>query len=447
MNTRLPKIGVAGLARTTFDIPLAEEMFSKTWKNLEALNATVVGNKELLCDAEAVETAIKDLKAQSPDMLLIVQVTFTDAVMTVELAKQLNIPVLIWSFPEEREGDRLRLNSFCGLNLAAHALGKAEINFEFTHQAPDSKVATNQVIKLARAAAAVNKISESRLLVIGEHPDGFDTCEYDAEDLKKWCGVEVDRKELMEFLNEVPSIPDSDMMAVHEKLDKEVVNLGDMEEEPLKLSLKVFLNLQKTAQENNYNGLAVRCWPEFFTELGCAACGAMSMMNESKIPCACEADLYGVLTSLMMQILSDSPVFLSDLVDIKFEDNTGVFWHCGLAPLSMADPDKEVRAQIHTNRKKPFLYEFTLKPGRITFARISQSENKKKLIIGTGEVISAPMAFTGTSGVVRFDSPADEVLKGVITKKLEHHFSLAYGDYREELQTIAKMLNIPVETI
>lgn len=324
---------------------------------------------------------------------------------------------------------------------------KRGIEIEYTYQPADSPSAVNKIFGFARAALTVQQISESRLLVIGQHPDGFDTCVYDKADLKNWCGVEVDQTDLMTFLEQVPSIPDEEMMEVHRQLNSQVVNLAEMEEDPLKLSLKVYLSLKRTAIDSQYDGLAVRCWPEFFTELGCAACGAMSMMNEDRIPCACEADLYGVLTSLMLQILSDSPVFLSDLVDIDTEDNTGVFWHCGLAPLSMADPDKEVRAQIHTNRKKPFLYEFTLKPGRITFARISQSQHERKIIIGAGEVIAAPMSFTGTSGVVRFDSLAADVLDAVINQKLEHHFSLVYGDYRAELIAVAKMLKVPVELI
>ncbi len=167
------------------------------------------------------------------------------------------------------------------------------------------------------------------------------------------------------------------------------------------------------------------------------------MMNEDKTPCACEADLYGVMTSLVLQRLSDSPIFLSDLVDINVDDNSGVFWHCGLAPLSMANPDKEIRAQIHTNRKKPFLYEFTLKPGKITYARISQSQNEKKLIFGTGKIIDAPMSYTGTSGVVKFKTSASNVLDFIMNEKLEHHFSLVYGDYREQLIYLARLLDIP----
>jgi hypothetical protein len=42
-------------------------------------------------------------------------------------------------------------------------------------------------------------------------------------------------------------------------------------------------------------------------------------------------------------------------------------------------------------------------------------------------------AFTGTSGVVRFESPAGEVLGRVIDSGLEHHMALAYGDHVEAL--------------
>lgn len=443
MESGSPKIGVVGLARTTFDIPFAEEMAEKAWKTLQSLNLETIGDKELLCDGEAVNKAIRQLDQQKPDALLIIQVTFTDAVMTVELAKALGVPTLIWSFPESREGGRLRLNSLCGSNLAAHALGKAGISFDYLHRQPDSREALQKIESFARAAMTVNRLSKAKLLVIGDHPDGFDTCEYDATELKKWCGVNVQKADLMDFLGKVSTAPDQAAEEIHARVDKQVVNLAEMEKEPLMKSFKVYHSLKQIAAEKQVDGLAVRCWPEFFTELGCAACGPMSMMNEDRIPAACEADLFGSLTSLMLQTLGDSTVFLSDLVDINLEDGTGVFWHCGLAPLSMADPDKEVRAQIHTNRKKPFLYEFTLKPGRVTFVRISQSQNQKKMIVGTGEMTSAPMAFTGTSGVIRFDVSAQKVLDFIMKEKLEHHFSLVYGDFKMELQQIAGLLDIP----
>ena len=92
----------------------------------------------------------------------------------------------------------------------------------------------------------------------------------------------------------------------------------------------------------------------------------------------------------------------------------------------------------------PLLYEFTLKPGRVTFARLSQARGKVQLVISAGEMLRRDMAFTGTSGVVKFDCEARQLLPKVIRSGLEHHMGLVYGDLQEELRASAAALNIPV---
>src|SRR5690606_12564449 len=66
------------------------------------------------------------------------QVTFTDASMAVEIANGFDLPLAIWAIPEPRVGGRLRLNSFCGLNLAAHALGLNGREFGTLYADPDA---------------------------------------------------------------------------------------------------------------------------------------------------------------------------------------------------------------------------------------------------------------------------------------------------------------------
>jgi len=60
------------------------------------------------------------------------------------------------------------------------------------------------------------------------------------------------------------------------------------------------------------------------------------------------------------------------------------------------------------------LYEFTLKPGRVTFFRLSQAYGVPKVVIAGGEMLRSEMAFTGTSGVVRFDHAAGQVLDACV---------------------------------
>ena len=147
--------------------------------------------------------------------------------------------------------------------------------------------------------------------------------------------------------------------------------------------------------------------------------------------------------------LSAQPVFITDLVSIEAASDSAVLWHCGLAPVSMADPQREILGTVHSNRKLPLLFEFPLKPGRVTLARLHRTALDNgtagyQLVIGGGEMMRAPKSFTGTSGVLRFDRPATEVLDTILRMGLEHHVSIVYGDYRAELRSFARLVGLEV---
>ena len=59
-------------------------------------------------------------------------------------------------------------------------------------------------------------------------------------------------------------------------------------------------------------------------------------------------------------------------------------------------------------------------------------------------MLKASKSFSGTSGVIRFDRPASEVLETVMKEGLEHHYGIAYGDLRHPLKLLAQQLDLPV---
>ena len=215
----------------------------------------------------------------------------------------------------------------------------------------------------------------------------------------------------------------------------------------------------------------------------------MSLLTDGLTPCSCEADVNGTITQLILQWMSGEQAFGTDVVGFDLAANNAVVWHCGQAPLSMADPEFQPRGAIHSNRKLPMLMEFPLKPGRVTIARLTEAKRSASasslraesgmtlagrseaisdkqgnassrtpllamtqerahgeytLVVGAGEMLAAPMSFTGTSGVLRFDRPAGDVLATIMDEGLDHHISLTYGDYVADLLALAKLLELPV---
>lgn len=457
------RVGLLPLGRPTFDVPFAEENLAAMLAALDRAGIETVGPRSLLFDADATRAAIAALKGETIDRLLVLQVTFTDAGMVAEAANAFAKPLALWSIPEPRAGGRLRLNSFCGLNLAAHALGLADRAFGYLHAGPDASgigAALTDLLSGARQAvpvgmraatgddpagvAAAQAIRGARIARIGRHPDGFPTCAYDKHAIAALAGATVDELDLSDLFARAGAISSEALAETRAAASVDLVGLDAVDQQQLDRSLRLKPAIDALRAEGRYDAFAIRCWPETFTEYGGAVCGPVSMMGEARVPCACEADVYGALTTLLLQSIADAPAFLTDLVDLDAEDDTGVVWHCGQAPVSMADPDAVARATIHTNRKMPLLYEFPLKPGRVTFFRISQARGRPVAIIGGGEVLKRPMAFTGTSGVVRFDTPATHLLDRIMGAALEHHMALAYGDHRNALDAAARSLGLPV---
>ena len=457
------KIGILALGRPTFDVQYAKERLTVSLNYLSSTNHNILGSCELLLDEQDALNEINKFKNEDLDFIIIIQVTFTDSSTLLKIASCLEKPIGIWAFPEPRQSGRLRLNAFCGLNLASHTLGLNNIPFSWIYENPEKikeakfeilinsknskrpeKILAIPSLGSKKAKSIKKKIHNLKIGKIGSHPDGFDTCKYNQKKLMGLCGIKVDEIDIDTFLNNSRNVKSEEIEPTLNKLKKTISCIKEVNQKELILSLKLENSLKKLQEEGAYNAFALRCWPEMFTKYGGAICAPASISTENKVPCACEADVYGAVTQLILQEVSGQPVFLTDIVDIDVDDDTGVFWHCGQAPISMCNPKIKPTATIHSNRKMPLLFEFPLKEGIVTMMRISQSFGEQKMVLSKGKMIDRPLPFTGTSGVINFDNDTKEVLNNIISYGLEHHIAITYGDHIELLSELASELKLPI---
>ena len=446
------RIAFVPLLRATFDVELAKAMIDTVREQLVVAGFDLDLVIEPVSDLDTAAQIAKDLHNEIYDLMVILQATFADSSMVTTLAETATAPVFLWALPEPWTGGRLRLNSLCGINLAAHALTLRNIKYGYGYGLPDDGEVINKIRSSAQVGALLRKLQSTKFGVVGEHPDGMDSCHLDQVALNKKFGVTVESIPLEVLFTRTRGIKDEQIFHIRQGLDEKLANLGDLDPQAVNGTLKVYAALNDIASENGWHGLAVRCWPEFFTELGCAACGAMSMLSDGfrqqmPVPCSCEADINGTLTQFILQTLSGKPAFGTDIVGVDQAANQIALWHCGLAPLSMADPAEQPRATIHSNRQLPLLMDFTLKPGKVTIARISRAVGDLQLVVGEGEMIKNPKPFSGTAGTLRLNITAKSFLDVLIHKGLEHHVSMTYGHYAHPLSVLGDWINLPVELL
>jgi L-fucose isomerase-like protein len=458
-------IGCLSLARETFDIEFAKKKLAKTKRTIKKLNKNVNFFDDLITNDNIGENAIKYFQNSKCTKFIVIQSTFTDAKFISSFVAKFKKPILFVSFTEKRTGGRLRLNSLCGVNLGLHALIKNKYYSNFIIYSNDEQSFSKKISKFIKNKNQISKknylkkISNSKKInkklikfkqpklgLIGQRPEGFDTCDFSSKELKTKFRAKIAKINLQNLFNISSKIDKKTINVTKKYISTNFKNLNQLNQKELNKSISLFHGLEKIQQKQNIDAFAVRCWPEMFTEYGCAACGPMAMMNENKISAACEADVLGSLSCNILNQFNNKPALLVDIVDVDEKDNTTVFWHCGLAPISMAEKNT-LSATVHSNRRKPLLHNFAFKPGKITIFRVSKSKNELKFILMKGKVLKRKNSFSGTSGVISLGNNTYKKIKNLFLSGLEHHVSFTYGDVIEDIKSLGEQLKIPTYTI
>ncbi len=457
-------IGYLALARDTFDVEFAESKFSEAKTLLESLSPNTIGFNELITNDEIASKALEFFQSHDVEKIFLFQTTFTDAKFILSFTQTINKPICIISFPEPRTGGRLRLNSICGLNLGMHSLIKNNISPEFIIMEGDAKAnelafsnfikSNNESEQDSWSEATISNdqvdfdytIDKQTIGIIGTRPEGFYTCDYDSNEVTSKLNVSLINIELDDLFSEAKDVKRDAIATTKNTISGYLQGTEELVQEEFEKSISIYHGLESLKNKHNLDAFAIRCWPETFTEYGCASCGPMAMMNEKKVSCACEADVLGGISCNILNQMNDNPSLLVDIVDIDKSDNSLVFWHCGLAPISMAK-EGTAKSGIHSNRKKPLLHDFSLKEGEITIFRVSKARNKLQFFVLKGSVIDRPNSFSGTSGVIILGDnsayKAEQMFKG----GLEHHVAFTYGDISDKLIHFGNEMNIPTYTL
>jgi L-fucose isomerase-like protein len=449
------KIGFAGLGRIQFDMEEAGRLHNRSAQALQAhfkdWEVQTTGNIATT-PADAERTA-RELLVAGTNLLVLQLATFTDASLVAAFFTAFgdnpSVPVILWALPEPSMGvgDRLRLNSLCGVNLAAYTLTSTGRKFKYVYGLPETPGIFNE-IELQEQAVKLDKMLRSlKIGVVGSRPPGFYPSGYDELKLWREVGAQLQIYNLQEVFGAAGTIALTQTEDVRAMLRNCLNGLDDLPEQVVCTASNTYQALQDLAARDNLGALAVKCWPEFFTEHQAAACGVLAALMENGLVAACEADVHGAVTMKLMHSLTKTAPFLADLVAADFEKNTFVLWHCGNAAFSLAAEPSHRQAGVHANRKIGVTAQFPLKPGRVTVARLSYSQGKYRLMLGMGEALESPLLFNGNTAEIKPDGEAKKLLDTVIYGGFEHHMVMIYGNVAPQLAAWAEFNGMDVINI
>jgi L-fucose isomerase-like protein len=463
-------VALVALARPTFDLAYAERNFHGSRQLLIDLGAKVVGPEHLVMTPE--ETAAVNLPPA--DLYILLTASFSDASPAVELLSKVPGPILGWSMREPGEnGERLKLNSMCGINLASHALlssgqtlrhlhgnfdeveVKAKLNAALNGKLPEAtapaakKVSDNELAPVANVQSALEKLKGKRIGAIGDAPNGFTPCLFDGDQLKRYFGVEVIQIPVNDALSRINFVKEEARELAYASAVSAQPSLAKVNEVEAKKVSGAEVAFDSWRLEAKLDALAVRCWPEFPTELGACVCSSLGRISDRGTVTTCERDVLGAVTMLVCEALGSDQNYLVDIVDLDASQNLIRLWHCGSAATKLAADPANATQSIHCNRKLGVAGDFPLKTGEVTLFRIDRDvdpSNKTglRMVVSRGESIPAPNRFQGNTATVVTEPNAALLVNGIVTGGYPHHLVISWIDVRPGIRRLAEMLGIPL---
>ena len=393
------KLGYAPTRRSIFSAPAAVEYANYTREKLRSMGVEFVDIDDIAEDGllhdDTDRIRIEEkFKKEKVDGLFFPHGNFGTEYEVARLAKNMNLPVLIWGPRDERPDDngiRLR-DSQCGIFATGKVLRRFRVPFTYLTNCnledESFEVGVRQFLRICNVVKVFRNI---RILQIGPRPYDFWSTMCNEGELLEKFNIQLAPIPLPELTEEMKKAKTEGTKVLETvKYCKANFNIK-VSDEQLENVAALKVAMRNLADKYGCNAGAIQCWNALQSEIGIMPCAANSLLNEEGFPVVCETDIHGAITALMVEAagMDERRTFFADwTVRHPDNDNGELLQHCGPWPISCAGCKPTIGYPLAFDH--PGAVEAEAKHGQLTLARFDGDEGNYSLLLGNAKGIDGP---------------------------------------------------------
>lgn len=418
----------------------------------------------VLLDEADILDAAWSMEKDSVDLIVFVVGSWIYSSHIVAPANDLSTPFVLWGLSDKMGNGNL--GASIQIRYVLEEMGK---NFLYVCGKIDDAESHAKVKQYLAAASARRTMRNQKIGLIGGKCMMMYQTQVNEFDWKRVFGVDFPQYDTAQVFTEMEHVDEAearsvadDFLSKFDTVNWEAENGESFDHDAVVFQAKMYLAFKRMRDRYDIDVFANKCMPEMTNSTfghACAGCLATCMLNEDGITTACEADVPAGLSMHVLHLLSGQAVFFADIAKLDKEKKLISFFNCGTAPISMADKkrglslwpipspiaDVAVPYEFYTGKMEGACLSFELENDRtVTMLRIG----------GNGETLRFHVCRCTTADrdvregeVYGIKWPGfGIVLQGDPQQFLEHstghHYSIAYGDWTQELEYLAKILGI-----
>lgn len=444
-------LGFAPTRRNIFSADAAIEFADYTRNKLDEMNVNYVDIKEvnedgLLYDDAGMEKITNKFKDANIDGLFLANENFGTEYECARLAKQFDVPVLLWGPKDEApaaNGSRLR-DTQCGLFAIGKVLRRFNVPFTYIKNCDLDDPAFEQGVQdFIKVCNVVKTFKGTRVLQVGPRPfDFWSTMVNEGELLEKFniSLSPIPMTELVETIHALIKNDDQEINTTVAHLkDIATVQISDTD---LQMVAALKTAIKGLCRQYGCNAGAIQCWTALQDEIGILPYASESLLQDEGLPVTCETDIHGVISELLVEAATmgtHRAVFADVNCRHPENENGELLQHLGVFPYSTAK-NKPVLPKSHFVFDYPGSVGFQAQDGHYTLCRFDGDHGEYSMLMGNAKSIAGPYE-QGTylwlefANLNRFESK-------LVYGPYIHHMAAVRDDVVPVLYEACKYLNV-----
>lgn len=413
--------------------------------NVEIIDIEDINEEGLLKGPEDVEGVAAKFKGAGVNALFVPHCNFGSEHSVAKIAAALGVPVLLWGPRDEaplEDGSRLR-DTQCGLFATGKILRRMNVPFTYL---PNCRVEdalfTRGIQMFLGTANVVKEFRQMRILQIGVRPNDFWTMMCNEGELLENFGIQLFPISMTDISQKVEALLKAQDDRVKETAAYIYANAAvEVSEEAVDKIAALKVAMGEFAAKNACSAIAIQCWYSLQNSLGIMPCMANALLTQEGIPVACETDIHGAISSVLLQAAGRGKAdtfFVDWSVRHPENPNGELLQHCGPWPLSLAAEKPRLTKPFAFSDNCPGSVVAECKGGEITLLRFDGDHGQYGMLLGTAQGITGPRNHGTYLWVEVPNWPKVESM--IVKGPYVHHATAIHGDFLPVLREAAAYL-------
>jgi L-fucose isomerase-like protein len=269
---------------------------------------------------------------------------------------------------------------------------------------------------------------------------------YEGLSLKRDLGIEVEFFEMLEMLRRSENIPRQQIGQIHQKILHEWEFDGQPDDDTLQKGISYYLAIRELAAERDLKAISLKDVDGMKKLLGFPPAMIFMLLADDGMCVIPENDVMGSVTQLIVKNLTGQAAPYLEFYEF-FEESV-LMGVPDFIPAEAVDGKVRVKPAAFGDLSGGILNVSTMKTGRLTLARLSNTADSYSMHITTGEGKHRSWEEAGwdqpapqlPSLEILLDTPVEEFAQKVSGQ----HYIIAYGDHSDRLMDFCRLKNIPM---